>query len=92
MAAPQFTDTKVSLDEKEKSTTTGAEVTITAGDYQEGTSEPTAEDYSTLRRVAAGMPLVAILMCAVEFVERASYYGTQQPFVSINQCYRLFDS
>ncbi len=38
---------------------------------------PTEEERRTLRRVAGKLPVVAYLICAVEFAERASYYGVQ---------------
>jgi hypothetical protein len=44
-------------------------------DYE---GKPTPEELTTLRRVAGPMPTVAYLICAVEFAERASYYGVQQ--------------
>ncbi|KAI6361789.1 hypothetical protein MCOR25_006407 [Pyricularia grisea] len=40
--------------------------------------KPTEEELATLRRVAGGVPLVAYLLCLVEFCERASYYGCVQ--------------
>lgn len=40
--------------------------------------KPTPDELLTLRRVAGPMPTVAYLICAVEFAERASYYGVQQ--------------
>lgn len=46
-------------------------------DYE---GKPTEEDLVTLRRVAGSMPTVAYLLCAVEFCERASYYGCQGLF------------
>lgn len=36
---------------------------------------PTEEERLTLRRVAGKMPTIAYVICAVEFAERASYYG-----------------
>lgn len=36
---------------------------------------PTDEERHTLRRVAGSIPSVAYIICAVEFAERASYYG-----------------
>ncbi|KAL4879854.1 POT family-domain-containing protein [Aspergillus karnatakaensis] len=36
---------------------------------------PTDEELETLRRVPGSLPMVAYLICAVEFSERASYYG-----------------
>lgn len=41
-------------------------------DYE---GKPTPEELATLRRVPGGIPAVAYLLCAVEFCERASYYG-----------------
>ncbi|KAK1828322.1 general substrate transporter [Podospora conica] len=39
--------------------------------------KPTEEEMRTLRRVAGSIPMVAYLICIVEFCERASYYGVQ---------------
>lgn len=36
---------------------------------------PTEDERNTLRRVAGKMPTIAYVICAVEFAERASYYG-----------------
>lgn len=41
---------------------------------------PTDEERSTLRRVADSIPSVSYWLCAVEFAERASYYGVQTVF------------
>jgi dipeptide/tripeptide permease len=46
-------------------------------DYE---GKPTEEEFATLRRVAGRVPTVAYLLCAVEFCERASYYGCQGLF------------
>lgn len=46
-----------------------------ASDDYEG--KPTEEERLTLRRVPGKIPVVAYLICAVEFAERASYYGVQ---------------
>ncbi|KAF2848636.1 MFS general substrate transporter [Plenodomus tracheiphilus IPT5] len=48
---------------------------LLAGDYE---GKPTEEELRTLRRVPGSMPTVAYVICAVEFAERASYYGVQQ--------------
>lgn len=40
--------------------------------------KPTPEELQTLRRVPGKLPTVAYLLCAVEFCERASYYGCAQ--------------
>ncbi|KAI8931709.1 hypothetical protein NX059_011354 [Plenodomus lindquistii] len=48
---------------------------LLADDYE---GKPTEEELKTLRRVAGPMPKVAYLICAVEFAERASYYGCSQ--------------
>jgi dipeptide/tripeptide permease len=47
---------------------------LPAEDYP---NKPTEEDLDTLRRVPGSMPYVAYAICAVEFAERASYYGVQ---------------
>ena len=41
---------------------------------------PTDEERGTLRKVADSIPAVAYCLCAVEFAERASYYGVQTVF------------
>ncbi|KAK1753676.1 putative peptide transporter ptr2 protein [Echria macrotheca] len=41
---------------------------------------PTEEEKSTLRRVAGKMPASCYYLCAVEFAERASYYGCNQVY------------
>ena len=41
---------------------------------------PTAEEKQTLRRVAGKMPASCYYLCAVEFAERASYYGCNQVY------------
>lgn len=48
------------------------EVAIMRKDYED---KPTDEEFATLRRVPGKIPTVAYLLCAVEFCERASYYG-----------------
>ena len=47
---------------------------ILEDDYE---GKPTEEEMKTLRRVPGSIPLVAYLICVVEFCERASYYGVQ---------------
>lgn len=44
----------------------------TSGEYGD---DPTEEERHTLRRVPGNLPVVAYVICAVEFSERASYYG-----------------
>ena len=41
---------------------------------------PTEEELAILPRVAGKMPWTAYMLCAVEFAERASYYGCNQVF------------
>lgn len=41
-------------------------------DYED---KPTAQELSTLRRVAGKIPVEAYMICSVELAERASYYG-----------------
>ncbi|KAK1775985.1 major facilitator superfamily domain-containing protein [Copromyces sp. CBS 386.78] len=43
-------------------------------DYE---GKPTQEELDTLRRVPGSLPIIAYLICIVEFCERASYYGVQ---------------
>ncbi|CAG8981256.1 hypothetical protein HYALB_00003854 [Hymenoscyphus albidus] len=45
-----------------------------------GHIEPTEEELTSLPRVAGSMPWAAYMLCAVEFAERASYYGCKQVF------------
>jgi dipeptide/tripeptide permease len=47
-------------------------------DYE---GKPTEHELRTLRRVPANIPIIAYLICIVEFSERASYYGVQ-PLIS----------
>ncbi|KAI1109991.1 major facilitator superfamily transporter peptide [Nemania sp. NC0429] len=47
-------------------------------DYE---GKPTPEELKTLRRVPGSLPVVAYLICLVEFCERASFYGVQ-PLIS----------
>ncbi|KAL7918327.1 hypothetical protein ACQKWADRAFT_316602 [Trichoderma austrokoningii] len=53
----------------------GQSVAILNQDYE---GKPTDEEFATLRRVPGKIPTVAYLLCAVEFCERASYYGCAQ--------------
>jgi dipeptide/tripeptide permease len=43
---------------------------------------PTEEEKSTLRKVAGKIPSIAYWICAVEFAERASYYGVKGLFTN----------
>ncbi|KAK4038892.1 POT family-domain-containing protein [Parachaetomium inaequale] len=47
-------------------------------DYE---GKPTEEELAVLRRVPGTIPVIAYLICVVEFCERASYYGVQ-PLIS----------
>ncbi|KAM3560329.1 hypothetical protein MY1884_002997 [Beauveria asiatica] len=51
------------------------DVEILNKDYD---GKPTDEELETLRRVPGALPTTAYLLCAVEFCERASYYGCAQ--------------
>lgn len=53
----------------------GNEIAILNKEYD---GKPTDEEFATLRRVPGKIPTVAYLLCAVEFCERASYYGCAQ--------------
>lgn len=48
------------------------DIAILNTDYE---GKPTDEEMESLRRVPGALPTVAYLLCAVEFCERASYYG-----------------
>ena len=50
------------------------DVAILNTDYED---KPSEEEMHTLRRVPGKLPVVAFLLCAVEFCERASYYGME---------------
>jgi dipeptide/tripeptide permease len=41
---------------------------------------PTEEEKHTLRKISGRIPTIAYWLCAVEFAERASYYGVQPLF------------
>ncbi|SPQ20635.1 6cf59c5c-48ef-4732-acc4-49b8166f1942 [Thermothielavioides terrestris] len=47
-------------------------------DYE---GKPTEEELAVLRRVPGTIPIIAYLICVIEFCERASYYGVQ-PLIS----------
>ncbi|WWC87446.1 uncharacterized protein L201_002335 [Kwoniella dendrophila CBS 6074] len=53
---------------------------VSAADYLSADETPTAEELLVLRKVPATMPWIGILLCLVEFAERASYYGVKGPF------------
>lgn len=46
---------------------------------------PTDEERRTLSKVADSIPAVAFWLCAVEFAERASYYGVQTVFSNFTE-------
>ncbi|KZF20928.1 PTR2-domain-containing protein [Xylona heveae TC161] len=48
---------------------------VTYTDGEDELEEPTTEELATLRKVAGPVSKVAYTLCAVEFAERASYYG-----------------
>lgn len=43
---------------------------------------PTEDEFSTLRKVTDGVPMVIWFLCLVEFSERASYYGAKTVFTN----------
>ncbi|KAK4698538.1 hypothetical protein P7C70_g7736, partial [Phenoliferia sp. Uapishka_3] len=43
---------------------------------------PTEEEKLTLRLIPAAMPWAAVMMCLIEFAERASYYGSYGVFAN----------
>ncbi|AEO61298.1 general substrate transporter [Thermothelomyces thermophilus ATCC 42464] len=70
--------------EKQRSTPPGdkhapyLDPSVMEEDYE---GKPTEEELATLRRVPGKIPIIAYLICVVEFCERASYYGVQ-PLIS----------
>lgn len=75
----QLDDEKVSSSDEKGDLTGVATINIYRPNELEG-EEPTAEELSTLRKVAAPMPWPALAMCIVELAERASYYGVKDVF------------
>lgn len=77
---------RASVDEKALNEKLAPELGITEGVTEDGhhTADglviPTEEEKSTLRRVAGKMPASCYYLCAVEFAERASYYGCFQVY------------
>ncbi|CAK7227198.1 peptide transporter ptr2 [Sporothrix curviconia] len=78
----------VALVESEKVGSTEARVAQEdvggADDYlPQGSAEypvPTAEESSTLRRVAGSIPVASYILCVAELAERASYFGASTVF------------
>ncbi|KAH0522963.1 hypothetical protein TsFJ059_008028 [Trichoderma semiorbis] len=66
---------KEGLEDSRADFNNGQSVAILNQDYE---GKPTEEEFATLRRVPGKIPTVAYLLCAVEFCERASYYGCAQ--------------
>jgi dipeptide/tripeptide permease len=54
---------------------------VEASPVDEYQNRPTEEEKATLRRVPGKLPILAYIICAVEFAERGSYYGVQ-PLIS----------
>jgi len=55
---------------------TGADISGAAALVHDYEGKPTAEELTSLRRVADSLPTVAYVLCFAELCERASYYGT----------------
>ncbi|KAI1759650.1 hypothetical protein GGR53DRAFT_523682 [Hypoxylon sp. FL1150] len=84
-AAAPVSEVRASVDEKaleEKLGVTNATRGVTEDGHEtlNGLILPTEEEKSTLRRVAGAMPTSCYYLCAVEFAERASYYGCNQVY------------
>ena len=58
----------------------GAVTVSAATAFGHDESLPTDEEMKGLRKVPAPMTWMCIAMCAIEFAERASYYGSSGPF------------
>ncbi|PTU19737.1 hypothetical protein P175DRAFT_0524075 [Aspergillus ochraceoroseus IBT 24754] len=61
------------IDEKTAGLPAGKDILRPVSESDE--DAPTAEELETLPRVPGQLPIVAYLICVVEFSERASYYG-----------------
>lgn len=70
------------LDEKVQPGVSGSERGATEDGHEtfHGLVLPTEEEKSTLRRVAGKLPSTCYYLCAVEFAERASYFGCNQVY------------
>ncbi|KAI1807230.1 POT family-domain-containing protein [Daldinia bambusicola] len=68
------------IDEKSQAAANTSGVADESNAALEGLVIPTEEEKSTLRRVAGKMPATCYYLCAVEFAERASYYGCNQVY------------
>ncbi|RDW65209.1 hypothetical protein BP5796_09901 [Coleophoma crateriformis] len=57
---------------------------VTAGDGVDESEypAPTEEEKTTLRKISDKIPAASFALCAVEFAERASYYGTTTVFTN----------
>jgi hypothetical protein len=69
----------------EKSTQSHDLKEVATHDVNDGIARPTEEERTTLRRVSGSIPWVAYSLCAVEFAERASYYGCSFVFSNFVQ-------
>ena len=74
---PTGTEAETDLPAFSKTQTLDAEGRIVT---DHGLVLPTEEDKRTLKRVAGKMPASCYYLCAVEFAERASYYGCFQVY------------
>lgn len=59
----------------EKGTLSSGDVEVFDATIDDRGDIPTDEEKATLRRIPGSLPVVAYFLCAVEFAERASYYG-----------------
>jgi len=80
--APEYQYRPQNVDEKPERSSNSDKVRFYADD---GIERPTEEERLTLRRVAGRFPWSAYALCAVEFAERASYYGCQGVFSNFVQ-------
>jgi dipeptide/tripeptide permease len=72
-------DPYTQLDPEKKPPTPSEERHVLDDDGNEA-RRPTEEEHLTLRRISGKIPSIAYWICAVEFAERASYYGVQPLF------------
>jgi dipeptide/tripeptide permease len=74
--ATNDTENKTYVDEK-ASQSASHDLHDTRSMSNDAEDAPTEEEKISLRRMPDNLPIVAYVICAVEFSERASYYGVQ---------------
>ena len=81
--APHYTSHSHTSVSEEKSSPSTYQTSLPESEV--GIVRPTEAERLTLRRISGSIPWVAYTICAVEFAERASYYGCQFVFANFVQ-------